>query len=451
MSAEQTMVAEPRVSAPAVPTESARAGGVPSGTTVPQRSARPKAPEVRRTLTTARRTDVLAFFGAATAAVSVTFLLFDQLAPFDGLLGFVVLSYLIFLGIYGVLVSLDESGPAVQDRIVAAVVHSLAFLMLLALVVVVGFTLYKGREPLSHLNFYYEDARQAGPLDPLSVGGIRHAMIGTLQQITIALAITIPLGLLCAVFLSEMPSRFTRLVRIIVEAMTALPSIVAGLFIYATVILALGELERRYGDLPLIGQKSGFAAALAISVMMLPIIIRAADVVLRLVPGTLREAAQALGASQWRTIWHVILPTARSGATTAIILGTARGIGETSPVLLTAGFTQFTNLDPSKGPQVSLPLFTFDAVRRPDELMIARGFGAATVLMLLVLLLFVLARLLGGRAPGQLSRGQRRRRAIASRRDALRFAKRERERQDRSAHDAGGPPGSDTQPEATTR
>ncbi|WBB65475.1 phosphate ABC transporter permease PstA [Micromonospora sp. WMMD812] len=448
MSTEQTLIAEP---APApVPDERVSAGGrAGSGTTVPQRAERPKTPEVRRTLTNTRRTDVFALLGAATAAVSLTILIFSQLAPFDGPLGFVVVSYLVFLGLYALLVSLDESGPAVQDRLVAAIVHSLAFLMLLALVVVIGFTLFKGREPLSHLNFYLEDARQAGPLEPLSIGGIRHAMIGTLQQITIALAITIPLGILCAVFLSELPGPFSRFVRIIVEAMTALPSIVAGLFIYATVILALGELERRGRDLPLIGQKSGFAAALAISVMMLPIIIRAADVVLRLVPGTLREASYALGASQWRTIWHVVLPTARSGAMTAIILGTARGIGETSPVLLTAGFTQFTNVNPGDGPQVSLPLFTFDAVRRPDEVMIARGFGAATVLMALVLLLFVLARLLGGRAPGQLSRGQRRRRAIASRRDALRFARRERERL--AAAPRPGPDPDIRQPEATTR
>ena len=163
-------------------------------------------------------------------------------------------------------------------------------------------------------------------------------IIGTLWEITIALAITVPLGITCAVFLNEIPGRFSRLVRTVAEAMTALPSIVAGLFIYATVDPVLGV------------EKSGFAAALAISVEMLPIIIRAADVVLRLVPGTLREASLALGASQWRTVWHVILPTARSGLTTAVILGTARGIGETSPVLLTAGFTQRFNADPAAGP-----------------------------------------------------------------------------------------------------
>ncbi|MEU5941811.1 phosphate ABC transporter permease PstA [Micromonospora sp. NPDC047548] len=398
---------------PAADREPLRPGG---GTTLPARVAGPAGAERRRSTTTVRRSDVMAVFGAAFAALGLTVLVFTQLAPFDGLLGFVVFWYFAFLTSYAVLVRLDESGPVIRDRLAAVVVHSLAFLMLLALVVVVGFTLYRGREPLAHLNFYLEDMRSAGPLDPLDAGGIRHAIIGTLQQIGIALAVTVPLGLICAVFLSELPGAFSRFVRIIVEAMTALPSIVAGLFVYATLILALGR------------QKSGFAAALALSVMMLPIVIRAADVVLRLVPGTLREASLALGASQWRTIWHVVLPTARSGAMTAIILGTARGIGETSPVLLTAGFTQFTNVNPFQANQVSLPLFTFDAVRRPDPVMISRGFGAAAVLMALVLLLFILARLLGGRAPGQLSRGQRRRRALASRRDAVRFVRRERER-----------------------
>jgi phosphate transport system permease protein len=168
--------------------------------------------------------------------------------------------------------------------------------------------------------------------------------------------------------------------------------------------------------------------------MMLPIIIRAADVVIRLVPGTLREAALALGASQWRTIWHVVLPTARSGITTAVILGTARGIGETSPVLLTAGFAQTMNANPTSGAQTSLPLYTFQMVRTGEPGLIARAFGAAAVLMVLVLFLFVLARIIGGRAPGQLSRGQRRRRARASRRDALRFAAAERARRPDLVH-----------------
>jgi phosphate transport system permease protein len=366
--------------------------------------------EVRRDTRALRPTDLLALCGAAAASVALTAVLFTQVAPFTGPLGFVLVAYVLFLGLYAVLVSFDESGLHVRDRLVLAVVHSLAFLLFLGLVLVVFYTLFKGRDALAHANFFSQDMALAGPLQPLTVGGILHGAVGTLEQIAIALAITIPLGLTCAVFLNEIPGPLSRFVRTIADAMTALPSIVAGLFIYATLILILGF------------NKSGLAAALAISVMMLPIIIRAGDVVLRLVPGSLREASLALGAGQWQTVWHVSLPTARSGLATAVILGTARGIGETSPVLLTAGYTATLNADPLHGPQVSLPLLTFSLVRSGQPGFIARGFGAGAALLALVLLLFVLARLVGGRGPGQLSRRQQRRRASASRRDAERFA-----------------------------
>jgi phosphate transport system permease protein len=147
-------------------------------------------------------------------------------------------------------------------------------------------------------------------------------------------------------------------------------------------------------------------------------------VVIRLVPGSLKEASYALGASQWRTVWNVTLPTARSGLMTAIILGTARGIGETSPVLLTAGFTQSMNWNPTSGPMVSLPLAAFNFIKSSEETFKIRGFATAAVLLGLVLVLFVIARLIGGRGPGQLSKRQLKRAARASRRDAERFQRR---------------------------
>lgn len=347
--------------------------------------------------------------GAFAAALSATALL-HRLTPLSGRLGLVVVAFALFVGLYALLVSFDEPGPVVRDRVAAVVVHGLAAVLLGTLVLVVAYTVSRGAKALAHANFFAQDMRNAGPLEPLSVGGIAHAIVGTLEQIAIGLAVTIPLGLTCAVYLNEVPGKLSRFVRTIVEAMTALPSVVAGLFVYATVILALG-----------LG-KSGFAAALALSVMMLPIVIRAADVVIRLVPGSLREASLALGASQWRTVWHVVLPTARSGLMTALILGTARGVGETSPVLLTAGFTAALNTNPFSGPQVSLPLATFEFVKSPQPSMIARGFGTAATLLLLVLVLFVLARAIGGRGPGHLTRRQQARRARASARDLARFA-----------------------------
>lgn len=371
------------------------------------------APEVRRNTGAVQRPDVLALLGALVAAVCGTALIFTRLAPFSGKVGFAVVAYLLFLGFYALLVAMDQDGPMVRARLVAAAVHGLAVLLLAALLFIVLFTFRRGITALVHSNFFTQDLRNAGPLEGLETGGILHAIIGTLEMITIALAITIPLGLTCAVFLNEIPGRFSRFVRTVVEAMTALPSIVAGLFIYATFILALG--------FPL----SGLAAALAITVMMLPIVIRAADVVIRLVPGSLREASLALGSGQWRTVWHVVLPTARSGLTTAVILGTARGIGETSPVLLTAGYTANINKDPTSGPMVSLPLVTYSLVRTGYPNMIARAFGTAAVLLALVLLLFVLARILGGRAPGDLTRRQESRRALQSTQDIARYRERE--------------------------
>jgi phosphate transport system permease protein len=184
--------------------------------------------------------------------------------------------------------------------------------------------------------------------------------------------------------------------------------------------------------------RSGLAAALAIGVMMLPIVIRASDVVLRLVPGSLKEASYAMGAPQWRTVWHVILPTARSGLTTAVLLATARGIGETSPVLITAGFGSGLNLNPLSGPMVSLPLLTFVFSGSPAKTMIARGFGAAAVLLAVVLVLFALARVFGGRQAGELSHRGQRRRAQESLRDLERFTSRQR-----AAAQTGAPIGDD--------
>jgi phosphate transport system permease protein len=393
---------------------SPRTPAPPRRTSVPRRdTAHSPRPEVHRNLARIRREDVLRLVGAAVAGVCTTWWLFAQILPFEGVLPFVLISYALFLGFFVVLISFDDNRVTILDRVWSVVIHSAAVVLLLALAVVVIFTLARGAEAFTHLNFWTQDLSLAGPLDPMTVGGMLHAAVGTLIMIAFALAIAIPLGLLTAVFLAEFPSPFSRVVRTVCEAMTALPSIICGLFIYATYILLFGF------------DRSGFAASLAITIMILPIIIRSADVVLRLVPQTLKEAALATGASHWRTIWNVVLPTSKSGLMTAIILGTARGIGETSPVLLTAGYTTFYNFNPFSGPMVSLPFATFTLVRSPEATQIARGFGAAAVLMVLVFTLFLLARLLGGKGAGVLSAGGMRRARAASARDAARFADRD--------------------------
>ena len=347
--------------------------------------------------------------GALLAGVSVATLLFGWIAPLSGVVGWVIVAFLVFLLAYALLVSLRSGRLAVMNRIVTVLLYSAGLTVLAVLAFVVLYTVGRGVPALSNVTFFIETMRFAGPLDPLDVGGIAHAIVGTLIQISIALAITVPLGITTAVFLNEIGGPFARFVRTVSDAMTALPSIVAGLFVYAALITLVTK------------ERSGFAASIAITVMMLPIVIRSADVVLRLVPHQLREASYALGSSRWRTVWKVVLPTSRSGLATAVILGTARGIGETSPVLLTSGVTAEMNTNPFSGPMISLPLQVFTFVQSPEPNMVARGFGTAAVLILLVLSLFVVARLIGGRGAGVLSDGQRRRARRRSQDDLMRI------------------------------
>ncbi|WP_134764883.1 phosphate ABC transporter permease PstA [Nocardioides sp. 1609] len=320
--------------------------------------------------------------GAWFSALGLAWLITQRLLPLEGIPWFVVVWFVAGVVVTGVATAMTGTSVDVKDRVAAVVVHGAMVVVLGALVSVVVFIVLQGWRPLTNANFFVDDMSGVGPRDSFDKGGVGHAIAGSLVQVGIAVAITLPLGIGTAVFMTEVGGRFARIVRTVVEAMTALPSIVAGLFIYTVWIIALGQ------------ERSGLAAGLAISVMMLPIIARAADVVLRVVPGGLREASLALGASRWRTVWHVVLPTARPGLATALILGVARGIGETSPVLLTSGSAAFYNSDPAHGSMTSLPLFIFDSVRSGDNALMQRGYGAALALLLLVLVLFVVARLL---------------------------------------------------------
>jgi phosphate transport system permease protein len=390
--------------------------GPPAGQASAARTALPsrsttQGPQRRRQIAGIRRNDVLAVAGAAASALATTLLLWT-IAPFTGVFGFIVVAWCLFVVIYAVLVGFDNNRPTVRDRICAAIVHSLAFLVVLVLILIIYYTVFRGAKALVHANFYTQDMHKTTPLSPLTSGGILYAIVGTLIEVGIAMGIAVPLGLLAAVFLNEVPGRLNRLVRTVVDAMTALPDILAGLFIYATLILIFG-----------LGL-SGLAAGCALAVTVISIICRAAYVVLRLVPGGLTEASYALGSGHWRTVWHVTLPTARSGLATAVILGAARAIGETSPVLLTAGATFYFNFNPTSGPMMSLPLAAYTLVQNPEPNYIARGFGSAVVLLALVLILFGIARMIGGRGAGQLTSRQLARRMAASRRDHARYTRR---------------------------
>src|ERR1700722_5747770 len=336
--------------------------------------------------------------GAAIGALCLTWLLYEQVLPFSGVLGFWLFWYALFLVMYAALAVLQWDRLEATSRVTSVAFATAGALAIAIVVATAGYALARGWQAVEHVSFITTTMQFAGPLSPLAQGGVLQAVVGSIEQLGLATAFSLPLGIAAALFLAEIGGPLARPVRTLVEAMTALPDLIAGMFVYSLFILSLGFAQ------------SGIMAAIAISVNMIPIIARASEVVIRLVPGTLREASYALGSSQWRTIWNVVLPTALSCLVTAVVLAMARGIGETAPVLFTAGFTKDLNLNPFSGPQINLPLYIWNYVHIEGEVAadFARGFGAAFVLVILVLILFTTARVIGGSAPGQLSKRQQR-------------------------------------------
>jgi phosphate transport system permease protein len=358
---------------------------------------------------------------AAAGSLALTWMLFERILPVSSALGFAAGWYALFLLMYAVISATRLGRVGVVDRVVGALVATAGAILVATLAGIVVFIVIRGKEALAHWNFFHESLAFAGPDDGLDKGGIYAAIIGTFEQVALAIVISVPVSIATAVYLNEVGGRLARTVRTVVHAMSAIPTIVAGLFIYAMFIIGFDVP----GWIPLLGdrvslQRSGFAAALALSVSMIPVVVIAAEVVLRLVPNGLREASLALGTSRWQTVKGVVLPTARPGLITAVLLGVARVIGETSPVLLVAGYTNELNHDPFHGQQVSLPLLVFNLARQPFDVAHQRAFGAAVVLLFLVVVFFATARILGGRAPGQVSpRKQRRTSARLARRQLV--------------------------------
>lgn len=339
----------------------------------------------------------LTLAGAASGALALTWVLYERILPTTGVLGFWVSWYVIFLLMYSAMASLQWDKLAVRDKVASVALGTGAVLTCALVVLEFGYILVRGLGAVTHLSFFTQTLAAVSGNAPLSTGGVLGAIVGTLEEIGMATLFSVPLGILSALFLGEVGGAWARPVRTLIEAMTSLPDIIAGLFVLAFVIYTLGV------------QHSAFAASLALAVTMLPIIARGSEAVLRLVPGMLREASYALGASQWRTVWNVVLPTARSGLATAIVLGMARGIGETAPVLLTAGYIKGLNANPASGWTSSLPILIFNEHQSPFANDAARAFGAGFTLVLLVLILFTTARVLGGKRPGELSRRMQRR------------------------------------------
>lgn len=347
----------------------------------PSSPTRPHAAQ-RRRLRVMTFDDWVSLVGALVASGVVVTVLYEHVLPLSGTLGYLFCWYLGFLAFYAAVVAMTNPRPLVVDRLVTATLWAGAGVVILAVGSTVVFTFARGWPAFIHADFFTHTMAGVSPNAPLSQGGVLHAIVGTVVEVGIAVAVAVPLGIGTAVYMSEVRGRLARLVRTVVEAMTALPEILAGLFVYVTLIVGLGM------------PKSGIAASAAMAVTMVPIIARASEVALRVVPAGLREASVALGSTRWATVRKVVLPSARAGLATATILGVARGVGETAVVLITSGSSSFLKINPFGSEMNSLPLYIYTSFKTGQPTAITRGFGAASVLLTIVLVLFVTTRLL---------------------------------------------------------
>jgi phosphate transport system permease protein len=306
------------------------------------------------------------------------------ITPLKGKLGFLLVFITLTTLISALLSAKSHGKRAIPNAIAASFIYIATALVLLPLGSILFTVINKGRVAL-RLNTFTEDMAVAQPDAPFTQGGALHAILGTGLLVLIAGAICVPIGILTALYLTEIKGRFVKLVRFMVQAMSGVPSIVAGLFVYSVLIVGLK------------GHYSGFAGALSLSILMLPTVARTAEEVLKLIPNDLREAGVALGATQWRTVALIVLPSARSGIMTAIILGVARVAGETAPLLLTILGSTAVHLNPIDAPMSALPLYTFNLMRTGLDIAISRAWTGALVLLVLVLTLFIFARLLSGK------------------------------------------------------
>ena len=264
------------------------------------------------------------------------------------------------------------------DVIMRGVLGALTAVALVPLVLVIYYLFHKGLAAWSG-SFFTTDPNGNFLGNP---GGIKSAILGTVEIVALATAISVPVGIGVALWLTEYgkQSRYANVVRYFVDVMTGVPSIVFGLFIY--VVLVLGHVG---------GGFTGWKGSVALALLMLPIVIRSSEVVLLLVPTSLREAALALGAPRWRVITRVVLPTSLSGLVTGALLAIARGAGETAPLLFTAFGAQVATSDLTHQMN-ALPLQIFQDITSPRNEVVTRAWGAALTLVLLILVLNLIAR-----------------------------------------------------------
>ncbi|MDT0180290.1 phosphate ABC transporter permease PstA [Microbacterium sp. ARD31] len=296
--------------------------------------------------------------------------------------GFAVVTALLYLALVTLVSSLVEGRRKAVDRLVTGVV-TIAFLVAMVPLVSVGWTVIVNGVAGISADFFSMSMRNVVG----EGGGALHAIMGTLLITLAAAVISIPIGIFTAIYLIEYGEgkRLARGITFLVDVMTGIPSIVAGLFAYALFVLFFGP-----------GIRIGIMGSVALAVLMIPVVVRSTEEMLRLVPNELREASYALGVPKWLTIVKVVLPTAIAGITTGVMLSIARVIGETAPLLLTAGFTTSMNYNLFEGRMMTLPVFAYTQFMNqgiPAQAFIDRAWAAALTLIVIVMTLNLVARL----------------------------------------------------------
>ena len=302
--------------------------------------------------------------------------------PMKGRLALFVVFFLVYMVLTSSIKGLQLGSAAAKDALVNSLVAFGAIVTVIPIGSILFTVLQKGLPGIS-LNLFLSDMSMATPTDPLSNGGLLHAISGTLALVTLALIMSVPIGILTALYLTEIKGRLTTPIRFLVQAMSGVPSIVAGLFILSAILY------------PITKSFSGFMGALALTILMIPTIARTSEEVLNLIPNDLREAGVALGGTQWRTVAMIVLPAAKSGLITAVILGVARIAGETAPLLLLTGGGDKVNANAFNGPLGSLPYYIWKSFNAGSPEALTRAWAGLLVLVGLVLVLFTAARYLG--------------------------------------------------------
>jgi phosphate transport system permease protein len=325
-----------------------------------------------------RRLSLRTLLGLLAIVVVVSVGLF-AVTPMQGRADFGVFVLAAYLALQTALSITVEGRRKAVDRFVVALVVGSFVVALLPLASILVYAVDHGAKRFD-VTFFTHSMRNVGPNDP--GGGAYHAIIGTVEQLAITTIIAVPLGLMVAIYLTEYArGRFGRFVSFFVDVMTGIPSIVAGLFIYA---LWIQTLKLGY---------SGFAGSLALVVIMLPTVIRSSEEMLKLVPPSLREAGLALGMSKSKVVLRIVLPTALPGIVTGVMLAMSRVAGETAPLLLTLFGTDIIVNSPFHGPQEALPLYIFSEIGRPSAQAYDRAWTAALTLIIIVMAFNLLARL----------------------------------------------------------